>query len=47
MLTVDPAARVTIDWILQCTWLTGIVPETSIDIRPMLDNESYEQMRVC
>jgi mitogen-activated protein kinase-activated protein kinase 2 len=48
MLTVDPAARVTIDWILKCPWLTGVVPETPIDIRPMLDDaENYEQMRVC
>ena len=48
MLTVDPADRVTIDWILKCSWLTGTVPETPIDIRPMLlDTENYEQMRVC
>ncbi|CAF0812898.1 unnamed protein product [Adineta steineri] len=46
MLTVDPATRVTIDWILKCSWLTGSVPETPIDIRPMLDGENYEQMRV-
>ena len=46
MLTVDPAARVTIDWILRCPWFTGNVPETPIDIRPMLDPENYEQMRV-
>ncbi|CAF0761799.1 unnamed protein product [Adineta ricciae] len=46
MLTVDPANRVTIDWILRCSWLTGTVPETPIDIRPMLDAENYEQMRV-
>jgi mitogen-activated protein kinase-activated protein kinase 3 len=46
MLTVDPAARVTIDWILQCSWLTGTVPETQIDIRPMLDLDNYEQVRV-
>jgi serine/threonine protein kinase len=47
MLTVDPATRVTIDWILRCSWLTGTVPETPIDIRPMLDFENYEQVRVC
>ncbi len=47
MLTVDPAARVTIDWILRCSWLTGTVPETPIDFRPMLDDEYYEQIRVC
>jgi serine/threonine protein kinase len=47
MLTVDPATRVTIDWILKCSWFTGNVPETPIDIRPMLDTENYEQMRVC
>ncbi|CAF2699058.1 unnamed protein product [Rotaria sp. Silwood2] len=46
MLTVDPAARVTIDWIVRCSWFTGTVPETPIDIRPMLDAENYEQMRV-
>ncbi|CAF0819943.1 unnamed protein product [Rotaria sordida] len=46
MLTVDPATRVTIDWILRCPWFTGTVPETPIDIRPMLDAENYEQMRV-
>jgi serine/threonine protein kinase len=46
MLTVDPATRVTIDWILKCSWFTGNVPETPIDIRPMLDTENYEQMRV-
>jgi serine/threonine protein kinase len=47
MLTVDPAIRVDIDWILKCSWFTGNVPETPIDIRPMLDAENYEQMRVC
>ncbi|CAF3186282.1 unnamed protein product [Rotaria sp. Silwood2] len=46
MLTVDPAARVTIDWILRCPWLVGTVPETPIDIRSMLDFENYEQMKV-
>lgn len=46
MLTVTPADRVTIDWIIKCPWLTGTVPETPIDIRPMLDAENYEQMRV-
>jgi len=46
MLTVDPAERVTIDWILRCAWFTGTVPETPIDIRPMLDEENREQMRV-
>jgi len=46
MLTVDPAARVTIDWILRCPWLTGTVPDTPIDMRPMLDAENWEQMRV-
>jgi len=46
MLTVDPAARVDIDWVLKCSWFTGTVPETPIDIRPMLDAENYEQMRV-
>jgi serine/threonine protein kinase len=46
MLTVDPATRVTIDWILRCSWFTGTVPETPIDIRPMLDAENFEQMRV-
>src|SRR5689334_7576571 len=47
MLTVDPAARVTIDWILKCSWFTGMAPKTPIDICPMLDLENYEQMRVC
>ena len=46
MLTVDPANRVTIDWILKCSWFTGTVPETPIDIGPILDAENYEQMRV-
>lgn len=46
MLTVDPAARVTIDWVLRCPWFTGNVPETPLDMRPMLDVENYEQMRV-
>jgi len=46
MLTVDPASRVTIEWILRCSWFTGTVPETPIDIRPMLDVENFEQMRV-
>lgn len=46
MLTVDPANRVTIDTILKYPWLTGTVPETPIDIRPMLDPENCEQMRV-
>lgn len=47
MLTVDPADRVNIDSILKCSWLSGTVPETPIDIRPMADAENYEQMRVC
>lgn len=47
MLTVDPAERVTIDWILRCSWFTGIAPDTPIDITPMFDSENYEQMRVC
>ena len=47
MLTVDPAARVTIDWILRCSWLTGTVPETPIDIHSKLDFENCQQMRVC
>jgi mitogen-activated protein kinase-activated protein kinase 2 len=46
MLTVEPDNRVTIDWILKCSWLTGTVPETPIDIRPMLDMENFEQMHV-
>ncbi|CAF1161063.1 unnamed protein product [Rotaria sp. Silwood1] len=46
MLIVDPSARVTIDWILQCSWLVGTVPETSIDISPMLNFEHYEQTRI-
>ncbi|CAF3536238.1 unnamed protein product [Rotaria sp. Silwood1] len=46
MLTVDPVTRVNIDWVLQCSWLVGTVPETPIDIRSMLDFENYEQMRV-
>ncbi|CAF4193204.1 unnamed protein product [Rotaria sp. Silwood2] len=46
MLIVDPSARVTIDWILQCPWLVGTVPETSIDISPMFDFENYEQTRI-
>ncbi|CAF3443022.1 unnamed protein product [Rotaria socialis] len=46
MLTVDPADRVVIGWIIKCPWFTGTVPETPIDIRPMLDAENYEQMRV-
>ncbi|CAF1220661.1 unnamed protein product [Adineta ricciae] len=46
MLTVDPAARVTIDWILRCSWFTGTVPETPIDIRSILDADNFEQMRV-
>ena len=47
MLTVDPASRVTIDWILKCAWFTGTVPETPINMRSMLDPENYEQMHVC
>ena len=47
MLTVDPASRVTIDWIIKCAWFTGTVPETPIDIHSMWDSENYEQMRVC
>lgn len=47
MLTVDPASRVTIDWIIKCAWFTGTVPETPIDIRSMWDSENYEQMHVC
>ncbi|CAM4988549.1 unnamed protein product [Rotaria socialis] len=35
-----------IGWIIKCPWFTGTVPETPIDIRPMLDAENYEQMRV-
>jgi len=46
MLTVDPADRVDIDWILRCSWFTGTVPVTPIDIRSILDNENCEQMRV-
>ena len=46
MLTVDPAKRVTIDWILRRPWLMGTVPETPIDMRPILDFENYEQIRV-
>lgn len=47
MLTVDPAARVTIDWVLNRPWLRGNVPETPLDMRPMLDTDNYEQMKVC
>jgi len=46
MLTVDPATRVTIDWILKCPWFTGTVPETPLDMRPMFDTENFEQMRL-
>ena len=46
MLTVDPASRVTIEWIISCPWITGTVPETPIDIRPILDHESVVQIRV-
>jgi len=46
MLTVDPAARVTIDWIIRCPWFTGSVPETPINIGPMLDLENFEQMHI-
>ena len=46
MLTVDPASRVTIDRILRCSWLTGAVPETPINIGSLLDADNYEQMRV-
>lgn len=47
MLTVDPASRATIDWILRCPWLVGTVPDTPIDIQSMFDSENYEQMQVC
>ncbi|CAF1069275.1 unnamed protein product [Adineta steineri] len=47
MLTVDPAARVTIDWIIRCPWFTGDIPETPIDMRPMLDTDTFEQTRVA
>jgi mitogen-activated protein kinase-activated protein kinase 2 len=47
MLTVDPATRVTIEWILGCSWFSGKVPETPINIGPMLDLDNFEQMRVC
>ena len=47
MLTVDPATRVTIDWILGCAWFSSKVPETPINIGPMLDADNFEQMRVC
>lgn len=46
MLTVDPSKRVTIDWILRCDWFTGSVPETPINIGPMMDLENFEQMRI-
>ena len=46
MLTVDPGARVTIDWILKCPWFTGTVPETPLDMHPMFDTDNCEQMRV-
>ncbi|CAF3575688.1 unnamed protein product [Rotaria socialis] len=46
MLTVDPATRATIDWILRCPWLVGTVPETPIDIHSMFDSENYEQMQI-
>lgn len=46
MLTVDPVARATIDWILRCPWFTGSVPETPINIGPMMDVDNFEQMRV-
>jgi len=47
MLTVDPAARITIDEVLSRPWLRGNVPETPLDIGPMLDTDNYEQMKVC
>ena len=46
MLTVDPASRITIDWIMHCPWFTGSVPETPINIGPMLNADDVEQMRV-
>lgn len=46
MLTVDPATRVKIDQIRQCSWLTGVVPETPINIVSMFRTEDFEQMRV-
>ncbi|CAF3777406.1 unnamed protein product [Rotaria sp. Silwood1] len=46
MLIVDPSARVTIDWILQCPWLVGPVPKTPIGISPMLDFKNYEQTQI-
>lgn len=46
MLTVDPATRVKIDQIRQCSWLTGVVPETPINIVSMFRTEDFEQMRI-
>lgn len=46
MLTVNPSARVTIEWVLKCPWLTGTVPETPINIASALDEINYDQIRV-
>lgn len=46
MLTVDPVSRVKIDQVRQCSWLTGAVPETPIDIVSMFKTEDFEQMRI-
>jgi mitogen-activated protein kinase-activated protein kinase 2 len=46
MLTVDPAQRISIDEILNCSWFTEPASETPIDTSTIRDADNWNHMQV-
>ncbi len=46
MLIVDPAQRITIGEILNCSWLTEPASERLIDMSPLDDEDNWNQIQV-
>jgi len=46
MLMVDPEQRITIDEILQSSWLSEFVSDRSIDMSSLVDPENLNQIQV-